>query len=124
MTRRRIKVNESSPRLLEEIVERDPDIVALEEVDDFAFFQSNLSRLGYAGFHVPKPSSPCLKTKDNIGPDGTAVFVRRDRFDIIGRGSEILTKEDRRTRSYNSILSMLSVCMPPLRKCHFLALLH
>ena len=34
---------------------------ALEEVDDFAFFHSNLSRLGYAGFHVPKPSSPCLR---------------------------------------------------------------
>ena len=44
----------SLPRLLEEIVERDPDIVGLEEVDDFAFFQSNLSRLGYVGFHVLK----------------------------------------------------------------------
>ena len=47
-------VIESSPRLLEEIVERNPDIVGLEEVDDFAFFQSKLSPLGYVGFHVPK----------------------------------------------------------------------
>ena len=35
-----MNVIESSPRLLEEIVERNPDIVGLEEVDDFAFFQS------------------------------------------------------------------------------------
>ena len=86
------------PRLLEEIVERDPDIVGLEEVDDFAFFQSNLSRLGYVGFHVPKPSSPCLRMTGNIGPDGNAVFVRGDRFEIITRGSEVLKKEDMHAR--------------------------
>ena len=56
-----MSLNCHPPRVLEEIVERDPDIAALEEVDDFAFFHSNLSRLGYAGFHVPKPNSPCLR---------------------------------------------------------------
>ena len=66
-------------RLLEEMVEREADILALQEVDDFSFFESQLAQLGYTGFHVPKPSSPCLRIKDNIGPDGTAIFVNKAR---------------------------------------------
>ena len=64
-------------RLLEEVAERDAHAVALEEVDDFAFFEARLAPLGYVGFHAPKPSSPCLRMRDNIGPDGTAVFVKQ-----------------------------------------------
>ncbi len=48
-------------RLLEEIVERDADLIGLQEVDDFPFFEKHLTSLGYVGFHVPKPNSPCLK---------------------------------------------------------------
>ena len=88
-------------------MERDPDIVGLEEVDDFDYFQSNLSRLGYVGFHVPKPSSPCLRMTGNIGPDGNAVFVRRDRFEIMTRGSEVLKKEDMHARFQNSTMRQI-----------------
>lgn len=64
------------------------------EIDDFAFFDSHLSDLGYSGFHVPKPTSPCLRMKGNIGPDGNAIFVRKDRFVAEERGYRVLEMED------------------------------
>merc|ERR1719228_1445758 len=47
-------------RLLEEIIEHDPDIICLQEVDHFKFLQRALGSIGYEGHFVPKPDSPCL----------------------------------------------------------------
>ena len=34
------------------------------------------------------------RMEGNIGPDGNAIFVRRDRFEILKQGSEVLKTDD------------------------------
>ncbi|XP_035280295.1 nocturnin-like isoform X1 [Anguilla anguilla] len=67
--------------ILEEILTYRPDILCLQEVDHyFDTFQPVLGSLGYHGTFCPKPWSPCLDVERNNGPDGCALFFRRDRF--------------------------------------------
>ena len=47
--------------LIKEILEHNPDIGCLEEVDCFHLIKEQLFSHGYQGFFVPKPKSPCLK---------------------------------------------------------------
>ena len=81
-------------RIVREILSHDPDIVCLQEVDHyrsdhslqsshdivvyvFRFLEAALQSVGYTGYFVPKPDSPCLYVDDNNGADGCAVFYRR-----------------------------------------------
>ena len=47
--------------IYQEILEHNPDIGCLEEVDCFHLIKEELQSHGYQGFFVPKPKSPCLK---------------------------------------------------------------
>lgn len=68
--------------ILEEILTYQPDILCLQEVDHyFDTFQPVLASLGYHSSFCPKPWSPCLDVENNNGPDGCALFFRRDRFE-------------------------------------------
>jgi nocturnin len=69
-------------RMLEEIARHDADVICLQEVDHFRFLRKSLSALGYAGHFFPKPDSPCLYLPENAGPDGCAIFYRKDKFDL------------------------------------------
>ncbi|XP_063046465.1 nocturnin isoform X2 [Engraulis encrasicolus] len=70
--------------ILEEILTYQPDILCLQEVDHyFDTFQPVLASLGYRGTFCPKPWSPCLDVENNNGPDGCALFFRRDRFRLL-----------------------------------------
>lgn len=71
-------------RLLEELVRHQPDILCLQEVDHFPLLERALSPLGYQGHFVPKPDSPCIYLPANSGPDGCAVFYRRDQWELVG----------------------------------------
>ncbi|XP_064190593.1 nocturnin-like isoform X1 [Anguilla rostrata] len=67
--------------ILEEILRYRPDVLCLQEVDHYHdTFQPMLGSLGYHGTFCPKPSSPCLGVEHNNGPDGCALFFRRERF--------------------------------------------
>ncbi|XP_063075663.1 nocturnin isoform X2 [Engraulis encrasicolus] len=71
--------------ILEEILTYQPDILCLQEVDHyFDTFQPILARLGYQSTFCPKPCSPCLHLANNNGPDGCALFFRRERFELMG----------------------------------------
>lgn len=62
----------------------------MQEVDHFKFLQSLLAPLNYEGVFQPKPDSPCLYYAGNNGPDGCALFYKRNKFDMIRCGTEIL----------------------------------
>lgn len=77
-------------RLLHEIVQYEPDIISLQEVDHYYdFFLPELSARGYDGLFAPKPSSTCLEFAPPGQGDGCALFVKRSKFKI--RSSETLT---------------------------------
>lgn len=71
------------PKIVAEIQRSKADIVALQEcnhIDDF----SGVFSTDYYLFWVPKMTSPAVKEDPRVPPDGTAVFVRRGRFEICG----------------------------------------
>jgi nocturnin len=69
-------------QLLQEIIQYDPDIITLQEVDHYYdFFFPQLSQRGYTGYFAPKPTSACLDVSKNS--DGCAMFVRRKKLRVI-----------------------------------------
>lgn len=44
----------------------------------------------YAGIFFPKPDSPCLYIEQNNGPDGCAIFYKRDKLDLLGYETRVL----------------------------------
>ncbi|XP_041943963.1 nocturnin isoform X1 [Alosa sapidissima] len=80
-----LKWNERKYLILEEILNYQPDVLCLQEVDHyFDTFRPVLARLGYQSSFCPKPWSPCLDVVNNNGPDGCALFFRGDRFQLLG----------------------------------------
>ncbi|GAB1601754.1 nocturnin-like isoform X1 [Argonauta hians] len=85
-------------RILEGILKHNPDVICLEEVDHYDYLSSHLTPLGYSGIFHSKPYSPCLNHKDNIGPDGCALFYRKDCLQLLESHKFILkTDNDRLT---------------------------
>ena len=58
-------------------------MVRLQEVDHMAFLERALGSVGYCGHFSPKPDSPCLYLPHNNGPDGCAIFYRKDKFSLV-----------------------------------------
>lgn len=77
-------------QVIQEIVQNDPDIVCLQEVDHFKFLQKILATQNYEGVFFPKPDSPCLYINDNNGPDGCAVFYKKDRIELLNHFTRVL----------------------------------
>ncbi|XP_065088379.1 nocturnin isoform X1 [Ochlerotatus camptorhynchus] len=77
-------------QVVQEIVQSDPDIICLQEVDHFKFLQKILATQNYEGVFFPKPDSPCLYINDNNGPDGCAVFYKKHRLELINHFTRIL----------------------------------
>lgn len=44
----------------------------------------------YEGYFVAKPDSPCLYIEENNGPDGCAIFFKRDKFQLNNYAARIL----------------------------------
>lgn len=76
--------------IVEEIVRNNPDVVCLQEVDHFKFLERMLGSQNYNGIFFPKPDSPCLYIQDNNGPDGCAIFYKRDKFELINFDTRVL----------------------------------
>ena len=85
---------------MEELVRHQPDILCLQEVvksklitfcdpvssqvDHFPLLERALSSLGYEGHFVSKPDSPCIYLPSNSGPDGCALFYKKDQWEVVG----------------------------------------
>ncbi|XP_065359369.1 nocturnin isoform X2 [Calliphora vicina] len=76
--------------IVQEILQNNPDIVCLQEVDHYKFLQSILGTQNYEGIFFPKPDSPCLYIEENNGPDGCAIFYKRDKFELKNFDTRIL----------------------------------
>ncbi|XP_017039950.1 nocturnin isoform X2 [Drosophila ficusphila] len=76
--------------IVQEILQNQPDVICLQEVDHFKFLQTVLGSQNYAGIFFPKPDSPCLYIEQNNGPDGCAVFYKRDKLQLQGYDTRIL----------------------------------
>ncbi|XP_017847980.1 nocturnin isoform X2 [Drosophila busckii] len=76
--------------IVQEILQTQPDVVCLQEVDHFKFLQTVLGAQNYAGIFFPKPDSPCLYIEQNNGPDGCAIFYKRDKLQLLGYETRIL----------------------------------
>ena len=76
--------------MIEEIARHNADVICLQEIDHFSFFRKALATLGYVGHFTPKPDSPCLYLADNSGPDGCAIFYKKDKFDLVTLDSRVL----------------------------------
>ncbi|XP_023172045.2 nocturnin isoform X1 [Drosophila hydei] len=76
--------------IVQEILQNQPDVVCLQEVDHFKFLQTVLGSQNYAGIFFPKPDSPCLYIEQNNGPDGCAIFYKRDKLHLVGYDTRIL----------------------------------
>lgn len=61
-----------------------------QEVDHFKFLQSVLGTQGFEGIFFPKPDSPCLYISENNGPDGCAVFFKKNKFELVDYHTRIL----------------------------------
>lgn len=86
----------------------DADIICLEEVDHYKdFFHPKLTSLGYSGQFLEKLDSPCLKFDGNNGPDGVAMFVKTDKFDIIESYAEYLHEENGERGNQGFLLKVL-----------------
>lgn len=77
-------------QILQEIIQTNPDVICLQEVDHFKFLQGMLSTLGYEGVFFPKPDSPCLYIEENNGPDGCAIFYRSSKFEMLSCMTRVL----------------------------------
>ncbi|GAB0090000.1 Nocturnin [Sergentomyia squamirostris] len=77
-------------QIVQEIIQNDPDVVCLQEVDHFKFLQMTLGSQNYEGVFFPKPDSPCLYIQSNNGPDGCAIFYKKNKFDLVNYSTRIL----------------------------------
>lgn len=59
-------------------------------MDHFKFLQTILATQNYEGIFFPKPDSPCLYITENNGPDGCALFYKKNKFDLINYDTRIL----------------------------------
>lgn len=76
--------------IVQEIVQNNPDIVCLQEVDHFKFLQCVLGTQDYEGIFFPKPDSPCLYISQNNGPDGCAIFYKKSKYELLDHAERIL----------------------------------
>lgn len=90
-------------RMLEEMIQHKPDIICLQEIDHFGFFERALGCLGYKGMFFPKPDSPCIYLPENSGPDGCAIFFKEGKFDLKKTESKVI--EVWRVQSNQVVLS-------------------
>ena len=77
-------------RVLEEIVQHDPDIICLQELDHPKLMFKALQSIGYSGRFLHKPDSPCVYLPNNNGPDGCAIFFKTSKFDLISWATKVL----------------------------------
>ncbi|RYH02933.1 hypothetical protein EON65_47535 [archaeon] len=108
-------------RIINEILQYNPDIVTLQEVDHYMdSLLPSLFKAGYVGVFAPKPTSACLEVGGKA--DGCAMFLKRTKLRIISTDTKTLTlsrseladtgelnEDDRNIRAQNQV-AIMAVC--------------
>ncbi|KAF6041037.1 hypothetical protein EB796_000658 [Bugula neritina] len=81
--------------IVAELTRYSADVICLQEVDMFEQMKKKLS--DYKGLWVPKPTSPCLMSDDNIGPDGSAIFYKPSTVQLLAHHSEVIEVDGKAT---------------------------
>ncbi|XP_046852813.1 nocturnin-like [Xenia sp. Carnegie-2017] len=78
-----LKWPDRQQRILHDALLYSPDLLCLQEVDHFEdYFAPQLEMRGYVGSFAPKPNSVCLRVPGHNSPDGCALFVKSNNFEI------------------------------------------
>ncbi|BFZ15233.1 hypothetical protein BsWGS_18272 [Bradybaena similaris] len=93
-------------RIIEELLSYSADIYCLEEVDNYAFIESHLGKLGFKGCFFPKPDSPCLYQANNFGPDGCAVFWCEAKLRLLKQENVILCDDRKKETNQVALMCM------------------
>lgn len=75
-------------RIIQEIRDRDADILCLQEIatDVFReFFSPELAQSDYKGIHWPRPKAKTMNEKDAAGVDGCAVFYKASKWILLDK---------------------------------------
>jgi len=75
-------------RILQEIRDRDADILCLQEIatDVFRdFFSPELAQNDYKGIHWPRPKAKTMSEKDALSVDGCAVFYKASKWILLDK---------------------------------------
>jgi CCR4-NOT transcription complex subunit 6 len=75
-------------RIIQELHERDADILCLQEIatDVFRdFFSPELAQDGYKGVHWPRPKAKTMAEKDAQAVDGCAVFYKASKWILLDK---------------------------------------
>jgi CCR4-NOT transcription complex subunit 6 len=75
-------------RIIQELRERDADILCLQEIatDVFRdFFSPELAQDGYKGVHWPRPKAKTMSEKDAQAVDGCAVFYKAEKWILLDK---------------------------------------
>ncbi|CAF2555687.1 unnamed protein product [Rotaria sp. Silwood2] len=98
-------------RILEQIIIRQPDLCALQEMDMFdCFLKNELPKYGYTCYFVPKPNSRCDLFKDDTknykGPDGTLLCYKTEAFEERSKRQEQLPDDGRHAKQIFAVLDL------------------
>lgn len=71
--------------LLLEILSYMPDVIILQEIDRYEFFEAKLRDYGYKGRFKERPFSPCVDMpgQEEAKADGCAIFYHSERFKMV-----------------------------------------
>ncbi|CAH1777213.1 unnamed protein product [Owenia fusiformis] len=95
-------------RIVEEILQYDPDVICMQEVDHFGYLENILQSVGFTGTFYPKPDSPALYVENSNGPDGCAIFYRTEKFELVETCTKILmTNDENMTTNQVCVLNKL-----------------
>jgi len=78
------------PLIITELLQNQPDIICLQEVDRFEYLEEQLAIRGYIGIYERRP----LPSKSFYIPDGLSIFWRTDKFELIGRNCQLLNSNN------------------------------
>lgn len=100
-------------RILEEVVQHSPSIIALQEVDHYDMLSRALGSIGYQGRFLAKPDSACVYQDPNTGPDGCAIFYQDSVFSCTEVRTKVLEVWGSKT---NQVVLMIRLIHKETRK--------
>ncbi|EJT76097.1 glucose-repressible alcohol dehydrogenase transcriptional effector [Gaeumannomyces tritici R3-111a-1] len=108
-------------KIYQEIRDRDPDFLCLQEVTTNAFtedFSPELARQDYKGIHFPRTKARLMNEKEGANVDGCAIFYKGSKFilldkQVIEMSNIALNRADMKTGNdiFNRVMPKDNICV-------------